>query len=137
MRRGPKPYQHCLRLQTQGAGDVSLASWHNLRVTALVIDTDTASDDAVALIMVVRHPGTEVLGITTVAGNCGVAQATRNALYTVELCDVDVPVHRGCDRPLLVESRYATWFYGGDGLGDRGYPPRPGRVRAPRMRSRP
>lgn len=92
----------------------------------MIIDTDTASDDAVALAMALRHPGVEVLAITTVAGNCSVEQATKNALYTVELCGSDVPVHQGAAGPLLVPSRFATWFHGEDGLGDQGYPP-PGR----------
>jgi purine nucleosidase len=91
-------------------------------MTDLIIDSDTASDDAIALIMAMRHPGHRVLAITTVAGNCDVDQATRNALYTTDLCGADVMVARGAERPLEVESRYATWFHGNDGLGDRGYP---------------
>jgi purine nucleosidase len=89
---------------------------------AFLIDTDTASDDAVALIMALRAPGTRVLGITTVAGNVTVTQATRNALYVVELCGADVSVYPGCSKPLCRELVTATWFHGSDGLGDRGYP---------------
>jgi purine nucleosidase len=88
-----------------------------------IVDTDTASDDAVALIMALRHHDVDVAAVTTVAGNCRVEQATRNALYTVELCGADVPVYMGSSRPLLVTAEYATWFHGEDGLGDRGYPP--------------
>ena len=51
----------------------------------ILIDTDTASDDAVALIMALRSPLVEVAAITVVAGNVGVEQATRNALYTVRV----------------------------------------------------
>src|SRR5207249_5044292 len=43
-----------------------------------LIDTDTASDDAVALIMALRSPQVLVLAITTVAGNVAVQQSTRN-----------------------------------------------------------
>ena len=52
----------------------------------LLIDTDTASDDAVALIMALRSPERRVAAITVVAGNIPVQQATSNALYTAELC---------------------------------------------------
>jgi len=90
----------------------------------MVIDTDTASDDAVALIMALRSPEVDVVGITTVSGNVDIEQATRNARYTLELCDVDVPLYRGADRPLLREPRYAHAFHGHDGLGDRGFVPR-------------
>jgi len=90
---------------------------------AFLIDTDVASDDAVALIMALRAPEARVVAITTVAGNVNLQQATRNALYTVELCRVNVPVYRGAEEPLLRAYRGATWFHGRDGLGDRDYPP--------------
>lgn len=87
-----------------------------------LIDTDTASDDAVALIMALRAPDVRVAAITVVAGNVNVLQATRNALYTVELCDANVPVYSGAERPLLRPYQDATWFHGRDGLGDHNYP---------------
>lgn len=89
----------------------------------MIIDTDTASDDAVALIMALRHSEVDVMGVTTVAGNCPLDQATKNALYTAQLCRSDVPVYAGAAAPLTVEASYATWFHGEDGLGDQGYPP--------------
>jgi purine nucleosidase len=88
-----------------------------------LIDTDTASDDAVALIMALRAPEVQVVAITTVHGNVGVEQATRNALYTAELCGSSVPVYMGAAKPLRREPQDATWFHGQDGLGDRGYAP--------------
>ncbi len=87
-----------------------------------LIDTDVASDDAVALIMALRAPQVRVVAITTVAGNVDVRQATRNALYTVELCDASVPVFAGAEKPLLRSHENATWFHGRDGLGDHNYP---------------
>jgi inosine-uridine nucleoside N-ribohydrolase len=87
-----------------------------------LIDTDTASDDAVALIMALRAPDLRVAAITVVAGNVPVQQATRNALYTVELCGASVPVYSGAAKPLLRAYENATWFHGRDGLGDHNYP---------------
>jgi purine nucleosidase len=95
-----------------------------------LIDTDTASDDAVALIMALRAPDVRVAAITTVAGNVPVAQATRNALYAAELCESDVPVFMGAAQPLWREYMHAEWFHGRDGLGDHGYPV-PRRTAAP------
>src|SRR5580765_8370418 len=98
-----------------------------------LIDTDTASDDAVAIIMALRAPDVRVVAITTVAGNVDVQQSTRNALYTVELCGADVPVYAGAEKPLLRRYENATWFHGRDGLGDHGYPPpsrAPGKLHA-------
>lgn len=88
-----------------------------------LIDTDTASDDAVALIMALNAAEVRVAAITTVAGNVGVEQATRNALYSVELCGASVPVYAGAARPLLRPHQDATWFHGRDGLGDHGFEP--------------
>ena len=89
----------------------------------LLIDTDTASDDAVALIMALRSPEVRVAAITVVAGNVPVTQATSNALLTVELCGADVPVYSGAEAPLLRKLVIADWFHGADGLGDHGYKP--------------
>jgi purine nucleosidase len=88
---------------------------------AFLIDTDTASDDAVALIMALRFAQVEVLAITAVAGNVSVHQAARNALYTAELCGSPVPVFVGAEKPLTRTHAPADWFHGRDGLGDHGY----------------
>jgi purine nucleosidase len=89
----------------------------------ILIDTDTASDDAVALIMALRSPAVRVAAITLVAGNVSVEQGTQNALYTVELCDSSVPVFTGAAAPLTRPLEDASWFHGQDGLGDHGYRP--------------
>ncbi len=86
-----------------------------------LIDTDTASDDAVALIMALRNPEVEVLAISTVAGNVAVQQAGQNALYTAELCASTTPVFIGAEKPLYRAHHGADWFHGRDGLGDHGY----------------
>jgi purine nucleosidase len=87
-----------------------------------LIDTDTASDDAVALIMALRAPEVRVEAITVVSGNVPLKQATENALYTVELCGADVPVFMGANRPLLREPAHADWFHGADGFGNQNFP---------------
>ncbi len=88
----------------------------------LLIDTDTASDDAVALVMALRLPEAHVELITTVAGNVALPLATRNALYTVELCGADVPVHAGFAKPLLRSHVDATEIHGPDGMGNTNLP---------------
>lgn len=91
---------------------------------ALLIDTDTASDDAVALIMALRSAEVRVAGITVVSGNVPLEQAVSNALLVTDLCGVpDVPVFPGAQRPLIRAPAHAEWFHGKDGLGDMNYPP--------------
>lgn len=89
----------------------------------LLVDADTGSDDAVALILATRTPRVRVHAVTTVAGNVGLAQATRNSLYTLELAGcADVPVHPGCERPLLRPHESAQHVHGQDGMSDTNLP---------------
>lgn len=88
-----------------------------------IIDTDGGADDAIAIMMALRHPDVQVEAITTVAGNVSVEQATRNALYLVELCGARVPVYQGSGRPMLREPSNAQSIHGKDGLGDLGLDP--------------
>ncbi len=85
-----------------------------------LIDTDTASDDAVALVMALRHPEVIVEAITVVAGNCPLDQAVQNALYAVELCGRTTPVHAGRAGPLARPLETAQDVHGQDGMGDIG-----------------
>lgn len=98
-----------------------------------LIDTDTASDDAVALVMALQHPDVQVEAITLVAGNVPIQQGVQNALYTVELCGKSTPVYLGMDRPLLRPLETAQNVHGQDGMGDFGLPlsgrePAPGKA---------
>jgi purine nucleosidase len=85
------------------------------------IDTDTASDDAVALVIALTHPDIDVVGIGVVAGNVPLDQGVQNALYTRELCErLDVPVYAGEAAPLRIPLITAQNVHGGDGMGDIG-----------------
>ena len=95
-----------------------------------LIDTDAGSDDAVAILMALRHPDVDVLALTVVAGNVPLEQGVQNSLYFAELCEADVPVYAGADRPLLREYVSADWFHGADGLGDWGDRYKPRRTKA-------
>jgi purine nucleosidase len=84
------------------------------------IDTDTASDDAVALIIALRHRDIEVIGIGVVAGNVPLEMGVQNALYTRELCGSSTPIYVGAAKPLTRELRTAQFVHGMDGMGDIG-----------------
>lgn len=88
----------------------------------IIIDCDPGIDDAVALMMAFAAPEFEVVGITSVGGNVGADETTRNALALAELAGSDVPVARGADSPLAVEKRRAASVHGADGLGGVGLP---------------
>jgi len=86
------------------------------------VDTDTASDDAVALVMAFKNPRIAVAGISVVAGNVPLPQATQIALYTAEICGAKVPIHAGADRALVRSFVTAQNVHGSDGMGDIGLP---------------
>lgn len=88
----------------------------------IIIDTDTASDDAVAIIMATQWPDIQIDALTIVSGNVSMHQGSINARYTLEVCGADIPVYNGCDRPILRKAEYADWYHGPDGMGDMNYP---------------
>jgi len=91
-------------------------------VRHFLIDTDTASDDAVALVMTLQRPDVHVEAITVVGGNVPLDQGIQNALYTVERCGAKVPVHAGIAEPLDRPLQTAQFCHGEDGMGDIGLP---------------
>lgn len=92
--------------------------------TPLILDVDTGVDDALALALAVRSAEAELVAVTTVAGNVGVARTTANTLAVLDwLGAADVPVHRGASRPLVRDHRGAAYFHDADGLGKADLPP--------------
>lgn len=85
-----------------------------------IIDTDVGGDDAAAIVMALREPSIEILGITTLGGNVPIENTTKNALQAVEECGRDVPVYMGCAKPLMRELVTADNVHGNDGMGDCG-----------------
>lgn len=86
----------------------------------ILIDTDTASDDAVALIIALKYQEVQIEAITVVAGNVPLDQGVQNALYTVELCQRSTPVFGGASKPLSRKLETAQFVHGMDGMGDIG-----------------
>lgn len=87
----------------------------------LIIDTDTGSDDAVALIMALKSTEVSVEAITTVCGNVPLDLATKNALMTVEIANGQKPpLFVGAAKPLMRDLVTAVNVHGEDGMGDCG-----------------
>ena len=83
-----------------------------------MIDTDCASDDAVALLLALRDPEVVVDAITVVAGNVPLDLAVRNTLVTLDICEAgEVPVHAGLAGPLVRPLETAQFVHGDDGMG--------------------
>jgi inosine-uridine nucleoside N-ribohydrolase len=68
----------------------------------IVLDVDTGTDDAVAVMLAALHPDLELLAVTTVNGNVEVARCTDNTLRTLEwIGRADIPVYEGLARPIV------------------------------------
>jgi inosine-uridine nucleoside N-ribohydrolase len=78
----------------------------------LIIDCDTGSDDAIAILVGALHPALNLLAVTTVEGNCPVAMTTANTLNVLHSAGITgVPVFQGLGAPLLGQpiDRSAGW----------------------------
>ena len=67
----------------------------------IILDVDTGSDDAVALMTAILSPDIELVAACSVAGNNPIDATTENTLRVVEAMRADVPVYRGAPAPLL------------------------------------
>jgi inosine-uridine nucleoside N-ribohydrolase len=81
---------------------------------SIILDCDPGHDDAIAIVVAARH--TEVVGITTVAGNAPLSATTRNAIIMRDLLDMSAPVHSGADRPFIRPPRHAEYVHGKSGM---------------------
>lgn len=84
----------------------------------LIIDTDTAQDDCVALLVGLLDPVADLRAITMVAGNVGFDRQVLNAQLTLSAAGRlgEVPIHLGCRRPMVREWVSAENVHG-DGSG--------------------
>jgi len=89
----------------------------------VIVDTDTASDDAIALLLASLTDRLTVEAVTIVAGNVAFDREVENAKYTLSLADAaDTPVYEGARRPLVKEFEHAANVHGEGGLGGELHP---------------
>ena len=67
----------------------------------IILDVDTGSDDAVAIMAAILSPDIQLEAVCSVAGNKDIDKTTENTLRVVELLGAEVPVYRGCREPLV------------------------------------
>ena len=67
----------------------------------VIFDTDIGTDDAVALTTLLLSDKYDVIGITTTHGNQPVDNTTDNALRLVDYFGFDIPVYKGCSKPMV------------------------------------
>lgn len=81
---------------------------------SIILDCDPGHDDVVAIV-VAAHT-TDLLGITTVAGNAPLERTTYNACVMRDMLELAVEIHSGASRPLVAEPLSAAYVHGESGL---------------------
>ncbi len=68
----------------------------------LILDVDTGTDDAVAIMLAALHPDLDLVACTTVNGNVEVQYCTNNTLRALDFIGRgDIPVYEGLSSPLV------------------------------------
>ena len=90
----------------------------------LIIDTDTAGDDCLSILLALKAPNVTLEAITICNGNVAFDQQVENALFTLQIAGHcgRVPVHPGCSLPMIRKPVDATEFFGADGMSNAGFP---------------
>jgi pyrimidine-specific ribonucleoside hydrolase len=84
----------------------------------IVLDVDTGTDDALALLYAVGSADLDVRGVSCVAGNAGLEQVVDNTLRVLDAAAApDLPVAAGATKPFIERTRPEGRFHGEDGLG--------------------
>ncbi len=85
----------------------------------MLIDADPGIDDIMAISYALKSEKVKLEGVTTVAGNTHIGNATKNALKVLEIINKGyVPVARGISKPILRELKTATDVHGEDRFGN-------------------
>lgn len=84
----------------------------------IILDCDPGQDDAIAILLALGSPDEiELLAVTAVAGNVPLALTEKNARKVLELARrSDIPVYKGCHRPLVETLETAEYVHGETGL---------------------
>ncbi|MVM39221.1 pyrimidine-specific ribonucleoside hydrolase RihA [Spirosoma sp. HMF3257] len=82
----------------------------------ILIDCDPGHDDAVMLMLAIGSGLFDIKAITTSAGNQTQQKTLANALRLKELLGSDIPIYKGCDKPLFRELIIADYVHGEMGM---------------------
>lgn len=84
----------------------------------VILDVDTGIDDSLALLYAVGHPGVDLVGVTTCAGNTAVDNVVHNTLGVLELAGApEIEVARGAAHPIARPLETTPETHGPTGTG--------------------
>lgn len=67
----------------------------------IVLDCDTGTDDAFAIMLAALHPRIDLMAVSTVSGNVALTNTTENTLRVLDHIGAQVPVYAGAARPFM------------------------------------
>ncbi|MEW9094511.1 MAG: pyrimidine-specific ribonucleoside hydrolase RihA [Clostridiaceae bacterium] len=82
----------------------------------VIIDCDPGHDDAIALLLAFASKKLDVKAVTIVAGNQTQEKTLNNALKVLSFANIEVPVAKGDDKPLMRDLIIAPEVHGDSGL---------------------
>ncbi len=82
----------------------------------VIIDCDPGHDDAIALLLAFASDKIDVKAVTIVAGNQTLEKTLNNALRVLSFANIDVPVAKGFEKPLMRDLIIAPEVHGESGL---------------------
>jgi len=90
----------------------------------VLLDTDTAGDDTMGILVAALADSVDLEALTIVAGNVEFDYQVENAKYTLDLAGKadDVPVYEGARTPLVKDHEHVDHVHGDGGLGGDLYP---------------
>lgn len=69
----------------------------------VILDVDTGSDDAVAIMLAELHPAIDLVAVCSVKGNQPLSSTTENSKRVLDLVHSNAPLYEGCDRAFVRE----------------------------------
>lgn len=90
----------------------------------ILLNTDTAGDDTIAIMMALRASNARLEAVTINCGNINFDQQVENALYTIQVGGMGgkVPVYPGARHPLFRDWQTVEDIHGRDGMGNSYFP---------------
>lgn len=86
--------------------------------TPIILDVDTGIDDAAAIALACLSPRSDLVAVTTVAGNTTIENATLNSLDVLDMLGYShIPLFQGASRPLARPLQMASHIHGKNGIG--------------------
>ena len=93
----------------------------NMNRYPVLIDTDPGVDDVFAIMLAKAADNLNIVGLTVTAGNVGIDHTLKNTLGLCDLINLDCPVFKGAEKPMLIQLQDAADIHGNNGLGGYEY----------------